>query len=67
MPALKKLGAAAEARLRARVAAELKTTFASHYTTEISLADALRPETMRAYCRRATGEKFLILPQQGLS
>jgi DMSO/TMAO reductase YedYZ molybdopterin-dependent catalytic subunit len=67
MPALKKLGAAAEARLRARVAAELKTTFASHYTTEISLADALRPETMRVYCRRATGEKFLILPQQGLS
>jgi NADPH:quinone reductase-like Zn-dependent oxidoreductase len=67
MPALKKLGAAAEAGLRARVAAELKTTFASHYTAEISLADALRPEIMRAYCRRATGEKFLILPQQGLS
>jgi NADPH2:quinone reductase len=66
MPALKKLGAATEARLRARVAAELKTTFASHYTAEVSLAEALRPETMRAYCRRATGEKFLILPQQGL-
>jgi NADPH:quinone reductase-like Zn-dependent oxidoreductase len=65
-PALKKLGTATEARLRARVAAELKTTFASHYTAEISLAQALRPEIMRAYCRRATGEKFLILPQQGL-
>ena len=67
MPALKKLGTATEARLRARVAAELKTTFASHYTAHISLAEALQPETMRAYCRRATGEKFLILPQQGLS
>ena len=66
MPALKKLGPATEARLRARVAAELKTTFASHYTAAISLAEALQPETMRAYCRRATGEKFLILPQQGL-
>jgi NADPH:quinone reductase-like Zn-dependent oxidoreductase len=66
MPALKKLGAATEARLRARVAAELKTTFASHYTAEISLAEALRPEIMRAYCRRATGETFLILPQQGM-
>jgi NADPH:quinone reductase len=65
-PALKKLGAATEARLRARVGAELKTTFASHYTAEISLAEALRPETMRAYCRRATGEKFLIVPQRGL-
>jgi NADPH:quinone reductase len=66
MPALKKLGAATEARLRARVAAELTTTFASYYTAEISLAEVLQPETMRAYCRRATGEKFLILPQQGL-
>lgn len=66
MPALKKFGAATQARLRVRVAAELKTTFASHYTAEISLAQALRPEIMRAYYRRATGEKFLILPQQGL-
>lgn len=66
MPALKKLGATTEARLRARVATELKTTFASHYTAEISLAEALRPEIMQAYCLRATGEKFLILPQQGL-
>ena len=66
MPALKKLGAATESRLRARVAAELTTTFTSHYTAEISLADALRPEIIRAYCRRATREKFLILPQQGL-
>lgn len=65
-PALKKFGTATEARLRARVAAELRTTFASHYTAEISLAEALQPEIMRAYCRRATGEKFLILPQQGL-
>ena len=66
MPALKKLGAATEARLRARVAAELRTTFASHYTAEISLAEALKPEIMRAYCRRATGAKFLILPHYGL-
>jgi len=47
------------------VAAELNTTFASHCTAEISLAEALRPGIIRAYCRRATGEKFLILPQQG--
>lgn len=66
-PALKKLGTATETRMRARVAAELKTTFASHYTAEISLAEALQPEIMQAYCRRATGEKFLILPQQGQS
>ncbi|HYE44167.1 MAG TPA: zinc-binding dehydrogenase [Caulobacter sp.] len=49
-------------RLRARVAAELKTTFASHYTAEISLAEALDIDTLRAYSRRATGEKYLINP-----
>ena len=46
----------------ARVAAELKTTFASHYTRTISLSEALDPETIRAYNRKATGEKFLINP-----
>src|SRR5690606_38863768 len=49
-------------RLRDRVAAELKTTFASHYTAEISLAEALNPDTLKAYSRRATGEKYLINP-----
>lgn len=67
MPTLKKLGPATVARMRARIAAELKTTFASHYTAEISLAEALRPQAMHAYCRRATGEKFLILPQRDVS
>jgi hypothetical protein len=49
-------------RLRDRVTRELTTTFASHYTSEISLADALSPEIIRAYSRRATGEKFLMRP-----
>ena len=47
-----------------RVAAELKTTFASHYTSVISLTEALQPEVMAAYNRKATGEKFLIAPQK---
>jgi hypothetical protein len=51
-------------RLRDRVSRELTTTFASHYTSEISLADALSPEIIRAYSRRATGKKFLIRPTQ---
>ncbi|MFC5499038.1 zinc-binding dehydrogenase [Caenimonas terrae] len=45
-----------------RVAAELKTTFASHYTREISLAGVLAPENIAIYGRRATGEKFLVKP-----
>jgi len=65
-PFLIKIGAAEGQKLRARVAAELKTTFASHYTQEISLAEALNPEIIAAYNRRATGEKYLINPAKGL-
>ena len=51
-------------RLRARVAAELTTTFASHYTATISLREALQPDVLRAYARRATGTKYLIDPSR---
>jgi NADPH2:quinone reductase len=61
-----KIGSAEAERLRARVAAELTTTFASRYTAEISLAEALSPETIRAYSRRATGEKYLIVPNRSV-
>jgi NADPH:quinone reductase len=50
-------------RLRARVAAELTTTFASTYTREVSLAGMLRPDAFNGYVKRATGEKFLVTPQ----
>ena len=62
-PFLGKIGAAGLERLRDRVLAELTTTFASHYTDEVSLAGALRPNAVAAYARRATGQKFLIRPQ----
>ena len=42
--------------------AGLKTTFASGYTTEVSLTDLLKPEVVRACNRKATGEKFLVRP-----
>jgi NADPH:quinone reductase-like Zn-dependent oxidoreductase len=61
-PFLQKIGAADAARLRARVVAELKTTFASHYTKVISLEGALQLDNLRAYAKRATGEKYLINP-----
>ncbi|HEX5378655.1 MAG TPA: zinc-binding dehydrogenase [Phenylobacterium sp.] len=65
-PFLMKIGPEAAQKLRQRVADELKTTFASHYTAEISLAEALKPEVVAAYSRRATGEKYLINPAKGL-
>ena len=59
---LAKVGPDVEARLKARVASEIRTTFASHYTRTISLLEALDPDMIAAYSRRATGEKFLINP-----
>lgn len=61
-PFLQKIGPEAVEKMRQRVAAGLKTTFASHYTRTISLRDALKPDVIAAYSRRATGEKFLIDP-----
>ncbi len=63
-PFLQKAGAEVRDRLRQRVAAELKTTFASHYTAEISLTEALNLETLRAYNAKATGTKYLINPNK---
>ena len=64
-PFLQKAGPEAAARMRKRVVDELTTTFASHYTRTISLAEALDPEILRAYERKATGEKYLIDPTRG--
>jgi NADPH2:quinone reductase len=64
-PFLQKIGPAAAQTLRERVAAELKTTFASHYTRTVSLAEALSADAIAVYARRATGAKFLIDPSRG--
>src|SRR5580658_8542795 len=63
-PFLQKIGAADGMRLRQRVAAELKTTFASHYTQVVSLREALQLSNIAAYAKRATGEKYLINPNK---
>ena len=42
----------------------LNTTFASSYTKEISLAEALRPDAYSVYGVPATGEKYLINPNK---
>ena len=65
-PFLARIGDEAAQRLRRRVVDELKTTFASRYTAEISLAEALEPEIVAAYQRKGTGAKYLINPAKGL-
>ena len=64
-PFLMKIGPEAGQKLRDRVVAELKTTFASHYTRELSLAEVLDLDVIAAYNRKATGEKYLINPAKG--
>ena len=62
-PFLLKVGPETGAALRQRVANEITTTFASHYSNVISLSQALDLETARSYARMQTGEKYLINPQ----
>lgn len=65
-PFLQKIGSAGAQALRQRVASELKTTFASHYARELSLAEALSAEAIAFYGARNTGSKVLINPAKGL-
>jgi NADPH:quinone reductase len=62
---LQKIGFEAAQKLRERVAAEIKTTFAATYAKEVSLAEALRIEEIMVYSKQATGEKYLINPNKG--
>ena len=63
-PFLQKIGFEAADKLRQRVADEIKTTFASSYTKEVSLAEALTLDAINVYGRQATGEKYLINPDR---
>ena len=66
-PYLQKIGPEAGQKLRERVAAEVKTTFASTYTKVVSLAEALQLEAIAVYGKQATGEKYLINPNKGVA
>lgn len=63
-PWMQKAGREVVQRMRQRVVDELTTTFASTYTARVTLAEALSPEAVRAYERKATGEKYLIEPNR---
>jgi len=65
MPFLQKVGPEVAQKLRQRVAAELKTTFASHYSQTISLTEALQLDKLAEYAKTSTGAKYLIDPTRG--
>lgn len=62
-PFLQKVGPKRAQELRERVANQIRTTFASHYSKEIGLAGMLDLDNARGYGRMATGEKYLVNPQ----
>lgn len=63
-PMIGKIGMKKFQQMRMRVAAEIKTTFASNYAAEISLEEMLQPETIKSYAKQATGEKYLVSPHK---
>jgi NADPH2:quinone reductase len=65
-PFLQKIGFEGVQRLRQRVASEITTTFASRYTKQVSLAEALQLDSIARYGRQATGEKYLVTPHVGV-
>ena len=63
-PMIGRIGMERFAEMRQRVVKEIKTTFASHYTQEISLEDMLQPDTLKAYAKQGTGSKYLVNPHK---
>jgi NADPH:quinone reductase len=63
---LAKVGMEKAGELRARVASELKTTFASHYTQELSFEQMMTADVAKQYNAKVTGEKYLLCPQKDL-
>jgi len=63
---LAKVGMEKAGELRTRVASELKTTFASHYTQELSFEEMMTADVAKQYNAKVTGEKYLLCPQKDL-
>jgi len=59
---LKRVGLEKAGELQARVANEIKTTFASSYTEVLSFEQAMTPSVIARYVAKKTGEKYLIDP-----
>ncbi len=63
-PMLGKIGMEKFQEMRARISEEIKTTFASEYSQEISFEEMLQPEIINSYVKQKTGSKFLVNPQK---
>lgn len=59
-PFMKRAGPEVAARMQKRVLDEIDTTFVSHYSSRISLAEAITVEAVKDYGARRTGQKTLL-------
>ena len=59
-PFMKRAGPEVAARMRKRVLDQIDTTFVSHYSSRISLAQAITVEAVKDYGARRTGQKTLL-------
>ena len=63
-PMIGRIGMERFGQMRERVAKEITTTFASHYTQEISFEEMLQPDIIEAYAKQGTGAKYLVNPHK---
>ena len=63
-PFLTSIGREGAAALRARVASEITTTFASVYTKHVTLTGVFDLADMAVFAKQATGEKYLVTPHR---
>ena len=63
-PFIGRVGMEKSQEMRDRVAKEIKTTFASSYTKEVSLEEMLEPDAIKTYAKQATGTKYLVTPHK---
>lgn len=62
MRRLERTAPEAISQMKARIAAEMRTTFATSFAASIRLAQALDPDTARTYARASTNGKHMINP-----
>jgi NADPH2:quinone reductase len=59
-PFMKRAGADVVSRMQKRVLDEIDTTFVSHYSSRISLPEAITVDAVKDYGARKTGQKTLL-------
>lgn len=61
-PFLQRLEVKRVLEMRQRVTDEITTTFASNYSHQVSFEQMLQPDVAKRYNLKATGDKYLLLP-----